>query len=99
MPVLREKTIRAAEPGNREAADHDFMRYGIQSNAPGIRSKANSGLHTEGMHMHILNIIWIADVQNDEGCAPHLVSNDEFKGSSDRRASNFALTKMTPPSS
>ena len=29
-------------------------------------------IHIEGT----LNIVWIADVQNDEGCAPHLVSNE-----------------------
>ena len=27
----------------------------------------------------ILNIIWISDVWNDEGCAPYLVSNEAVK--------------------
>ena len=27
----------------------------------------------------ILNIIWIADVWNDEGCAPYLVSNEAIR--------------------
>ena len=29
-------------------------------------------IHIEGT----VNIAWIADVRNDEGCAPHLVSNE-----------------------
>ena len=46
-------------------------------------------IHIEGT----LNIVWIADVQNDEGCAPHLVSNEVNRrpARSDRWASNFAI--------
>ena len=44
-------------------------------------------IHIEGT----LNIVWIADVRNDEGCAPHLVSNEVNRrpARSDRWASGI----------
>ena len=51
-------------------------------------------IHIEGT----LNIVWIADVRNDEGCAPHLVSNEEQRPArSDRWASNFAIFDENDP--
>ena len=48
-----------------------------------------------------LNIVWIADVRNDEGCAPHLVSNEVNRKQhaviTGHRILRF-LTKMTPSS-
>ena len=55
-------------------------------------------IHIEGT----LNIVWIADVRNDEGCAPHLVSNEVNRKqhvviAAGHRILRF-LTKMTPSS-
>ena len=52
-------------------------------------------IHIEGT----LNIVWIADVRNDEGCTPHLVSNEVNKEAarSDRWASNFAIFDENEP--
>ena len=52
-------------------------------------------IHIEGT----LNIVWIADVRNDEGCAPHLVSNEVNRkpARSDRWASNFAIFDENEP--
>ena len=55
-------------------------------------------IHIEGT----LNIVWIADVRNDEGCAPHLVSNEVNRSKqhaviAGHRILRF-LTKMTPSS-
>ena len=55
-------------------------------------------IHIEGT----LNIVWIADVQNDEGCAPHLVSNEVNRSKqhaviAGHRILRF-LTKMNPSS-
>ena len=48
-----------------------------------------------------LNIIWIADVWNDEGCVPYLVSNEAIREQhaviAGHRILRF-LTKMTPSS-
>ena len=52
-------------------------------------------IHIEGT----LNIVWIADVRNDEGCAPHLVSNEVNRrpARSDHWASNFAIFDENDP--
>ena len=52
-------------------------------------------IHIEGT----LNIVWITDVRNDEGCAPHLVSNqlNRRPARSDRWASNFAIFVENDP--
>ena len=54
-------------------------------------------IHIEGT----LNIVWIADVPNDEGCAPHLVSNEvnmkQHAVITGHRILRF-LTKMNPSS-
>ena len=54
-------------------------------------------IHVKGT----LNIAWIADVRNDEGCAPHLVSNEVNRKQpaviAGHRILRF-LTKMTTSS-
>ena len=54
-------------------------------------------IHIEGT----LNIVWIADVRNDEGCTPHLVSNEVNRKQhaviAGHRILRF-LTKMNPSS-
>ena len=54
-------------------------------------------IHIEGT----LNIVWIADVRNDEGCTPHLVSNEVNRKQhaviTGHRILRF-LTKMNPSS-
>ena len=52
-------------------------------------------IHIEGT----LNIVWIADVRNDEGCTPHLVSNEVNRKQHAviTRASNFAIFDENDP--